>query len=477
MAGLTGPSVNQSRGPFANGRYVWQVDRHRGSLLPSEPGPWELLNTRGRSRTTRGDAQAAHTRGRPQSASNQLDRFSTALTTHTGGNYSSRKEPDRLSSLRSCSAYLLMHMFKGCTDMMTTRRFLAPLMVLAILLSSTAVLLPWQQVLAADYWSIAIPANADSDGSNEFLQFGTRSGATDGFDAGGIDVPSPPQGPGTGLSASFQIAGPVFSQLNADFREKLSDTPGSSIVWTLNAQSASQPIVLNWSNPSDAGVPSGMFLTLSGGGQTIDMRSTTSTTLPGGTHTITITASWEATSTSTPTPPATDSTGDDDSDVGGTQGSTTDNAAPDGDSTLPVVPDGPLTPQVGSLAVSEFGVAPEQALPDHEITISANICNTGTESATRTVSLSVDGVTEQSQTISLSGGLCQQVTFTISRTIPGTYQVAIDGMTGEFSVLAPETVTGNIPSPPQTGLGTTGIVVVAVMALLITAIVVVFRKM
>jgi hypothetical protein len=352
-------------------------------------------------------------------------------------------------------------------------------MTLAILLCCAAVVLPSGSVLAADYWSITIPAGAGSDGSNEFLEFGTKSGATNGFDGGGIDVPSPPAGPGTGFSASFHIADPFFSRLNADYREKLSDAPGSSIVWTLNVQSTSQPIILNWSAPSDAGVPTGMFLTLSSGGQTIDMRSVTSATFPGGTHTITLTAAWQATPTPTPTPtpPATDSIDDDDSDVEGTPDSTTDDTALDGDSTVPVGAGETLTPLEGTLAFTHFDIAPDQVLPNQEVVVSATICNSGDEASATTLSLMVNGVAEQSQSVGVSGGACEQIAFIITRADPGTYQVAIDGMTGQFEVHSSGTEASTGTASPGAGLDTTAIVVFAgVIAILLTAIIVVLRR-
>jgi hypothetical protein len=49
-------------------------------------------------------------------------------------------------------------------------------------------------------------------------------------------------------------------------------------------------------------------------------------------------------------------------------------------------------------------------------------------------------------------------------------------MTGQFSVLAQRTVTNNVPSPQQTGLGTAGIIaIIAVLIVLIIGLVVVFR--
>ena len=55
--------------------------------------------------------------------------------------------------------------------------------------------------------------------------------------------------------------------------------------------------------------------------------------------------------------------------------------------------------------------------------------------------------------------------------------VAVDGMVGQFSVLAPRTVTQNVPSQQDTGLGTWGIIaIVAVVVVLIVALIVIFKQ-
>jgi len=135
------------------------------------------------------------------------------------------------------------------------------------------------------------------------------------------------------------------------------------------------------------------------------------------------------------------------------------------------------TLEPAKLGVSYLNIDPAQVLPNQEVTISANICNSGEERGTKTVSLMVNGEAVASQSVGVSGGSCQQVVFKTSRAVPGTYQVAIDGMTGEFSVLAPRTVTRNVPSQQQTGLGTAGIIaIIAVIVVLIAALIMVFKK-
>ncbi|HHE41429.1 MAG TPA: PKD domain-containing protein, partial [Dehalococcoidia bacterium] len=129
------------------------------------------------------------------------------------------------------------------------------------------------------------------------------------------------------------------------------------------------------------------------------------------------------------------------------------------------------------MSVSYLNIDPLQVLPNQEVVISANVCNNGGERGSKTVTLSVNGQAEQSQTVSVSGGSCQQVTFRTSRVVPGTYQVAIDGMTGQFSVLAPRTVTQEVPFQGESGLGTWGIIaIIAIAVVLIIALIFIFRQ-
>jgi len=137
--------------------------------------------------------------------------------------------------------------------------------------------------------------------------------------------------------------------------------------------------------------------------------------------------------------------------------------------------DRPLEP--ARMSVSNFFIDPVQVLPNQEVVISANVCNGGEESGSKTVTLLVNGEAVESQSVGVSGGACKQVTFRVARAVPGTYQVAVDGMQGQFSVLAPRTVTNTVASQQNVGLGTAGIVaIVAVVVVLVIALVVVFKK-
>ncbi len=135
------------------------------------------------------------------------------------------------------------------------------------------------------------------------------------------------------------------------------------------------------------------------------------------------------------------------------------------------------TAEDAKMSVCYLNIDPIHVLQNQEVVISANVCNQGGERGTKTATLMVNGNAEQSQTVSVSPGACQQVTFRISRAVPGTYQVGVDGMIGQFSVLAPRTVTQNVPTEQDTGIGTGGIIaLVAVAIALIVGLVVIFKK-
>ena len=352
-------------------------------------------------------------------------------------------------------------------------RIFTPLGILALLVAFMAVTPQARHVLASDYWSIAVSAEAGSEGSNTALEFGTAPGATDGFDSG-IDMPSAPPAPGTAFGAYFQITAPLFSELNVDSRGALNTESGASIIWNLEVHSNTQPITVNWSAPAEAGVPLDVPLTLSGGGQTVDMRAVTSATYPAGAYTLVIVA---GTGAASPTIPD----GDDDAGTDGSQGGAADNTAPPTVAAETVSPsespEPPAAPD-GDTEGNYLRVAPTQALPDQMVTVSANLCFGDEDGGSRSILLTVNGVAEQTKSIEVPAGSCRQVTFTISRATPGTYEVAIDDMTGQFSVLDTETVANTVPSLQPAGLGTTGMIaVIAIILVLILAIIVVFRRL
>jgi hypothetical protein len=94
------------------------------------------------------------------------------------------------------------------------------------------------------------------------------------------------------------------------------------------------------------------------------------------------------------------------------------------------------SPAPAEFGLSEFAINPAQIEVGEPVTISAIVQNTGELEGSYTLTLTINGEIEQSTEVTLAGGESKQVSFTVVRNKPGTYAVAIDGLTGEFTVLA-----------------------------------------
>jgi len=138
--------------------------------------------------------------------------------------------------------------------------------------------------------------------------------------------------------------------------------------------------------------------------------------------------------------------------------------------TLHIVSAMPSTPPVepASLSASGLSISPQQVNPDQEVTISINVANTGGETGSYNAILYINGVVEDSQSVSVAPGMTKNVIFTVSKSDAGVYDVLIAGQSGQFEVVHTGWFGG--------GLGTGGIVVVVVIVIaIILALVFVLR--
>ena len=71
------------------------------------------------------------------------------------------------------------------------------------------------------------------------------------------------------------------------------------------------------------------------------------------------------------------------------------------------------------------------------VTVTVQVKNTGEQSGSTYVELKINGVTEQTKSISLDGGASTTVSFTVVKDEVGTYTVAVGSLTGSFTVTAP----------------------------------------
>ncbi|MBA7606991.1 hypothetical protein ES703_14143 [subsurface metagenome] len=116
----------------------------------------------------------------------------------------------------------------------------------------------------------------------------------------------------------------------------------------------------------------------------------------------------------------------------------------------------PATFASGGLTIS-----PTEADIGESVTISVVVANTGDAKGTYEVTLKIDNVVVATKDITLAGGTSEEVTFTISRDVPGTYATDINGLSATFVVKAavPEaapaafTTTALTVSPAEVDIG------------------------
>ena len=111
-----------------------------------------------------------------------------------------------------------------------------------------------------------------------------------------------------------------------------------------------------------------------------------------------------------------------------------------------VIPPEPLAP--ASFTPSSLRLSPVEVNIGDEVTISLFVVNTGGKSGSYKVTLKIDGVVAATKEITISAGLSEEVTFTISKDIAGTYSVDVNGLTDSFTVKGKEAVV--ITPPPST---------------------------
>lgn len=128
-------------------------------------------------------------------------------------------------------------------------------------------------------------------------------------------------------------------------------------------------------------------------------------------------------------------------------------------------------PRPASLVTSGLLVSPQQVHPNQQVEISVNVANQGGTTGSLSVVLYINGYPEESQTVTVAPGSSHLVIFRVTRAQPGTYQVLVEGDSGQFFVI------GTGATQWDGSLGTGGVIAIIVVAIaLILALVVIFRK-
>lgn len=88
--------------------------------------------------------------------------------------------------------------------------------------------------------------------------------------------------------------------------------------------------------------------------------------------------------------------------------------------------------------ISELAINPPEVDPAEQTTITAKVENSGGTGGSYDAELKINDTLEQTTEVIVAAGTHQTLTFSVSKDIPGTYVVALGGLTGQFTVLQPE---------------------------------------
>jgi len=119
------------------------------------------------------------------------------------------------------------------------------------------------------------------------------------------------------------------------------------------------------------------------------------------------------------------------------------------------VPGGPPT-----FTVSHLHISPTEVESGDSVDITAEVSNTGGTEGSHDVVLKINGEVQETKSVTLAPGASETVAFTVTRDVAGTYDVDVDGESGQFTVRE----AGPAPSGPNWPLFAGIIVAVAVIA-------------
>jgi len=94
----------------------------------------------------------------------------------------------------------------------------------------------------------------------------------------------------------------------------------------------------------------------------------------------------------------------------------------------------PPPPVPAAFSVSNLTVQPPELEPGEAVTITVSVATTGGSEGSYSMVLRINGAAEATKEVTIHAGFSEEVTFTISRDIAGTYSVDVDGLTGSFTV-------------------------------------------
>lgn len=101
------------------------------------------------------------------------------------------------------------------------------------------------------------------------------------------------------------------------------------------------------------------------------------------------------------------------------------------------------------LKLSDLKINMDEANPGEEVVIAVCLSNTGGTKGDFTIDLKINGTAEQSDKVTLPVGAKYNCVFKLTKSEPGTYEVAIGDLTGKYTVVKPVEVI-QVTAPADT---------------------------
>ena len=87
---------------------------------------------------------------------------------------------------------------------------------------------------------------------------------------------------------------------------------------------------------------------------------------------------------------------------------------------------------------SALRISPTEVNIGEEVTIRVSVTNIGNAAGSYEVILKIEDVVVATEEVTLNAGASEEVTFTTAKDVAGSYSVVVDGLSGSFTVVAPE---------------------------------------
>jgi len=114
------------------------------------------------------------------------------------------------------------------------------------------------------------------------------------------------------------------------------------------------------------------------------------------------------------------------------------------------------TPLPPDFRLSGLKINPSEVDTCDKVTVTAKVANVGGTQGSYTAELKVDGITDQTEKITLPAGADYMLILEVCMVLPGTYTVALGDLTGQFKVKEPPTPVVNNPTSSSPGSGPCG---------------------